>query len=376
MLKERLNVGEEAIDYFRASSLILKAGVKAGLSLYQIAIMCCRNDDMGEEPSLLERLTDMAGELAEQVVGNDQWHHATASRAVVDQLTPKRSSYVNPLGFKSRFPRSVSSGEFRTLSSQNSNDSDTKTGGSPPMAQSSGSSDSGNDSFVSGTGDQEDVEEWAQSLLEDSFVHMHVTPPRRSRRSSSVTSDDASNDSSGSPKGFWQVRPGSPPNGFLDEDSVNWSPEVTSHPTFQLGEEDPPLHAKDPLSRRRSVQFSEKVDQINHESGPTEEVFLLPPAVIEAPSTGLATTTAFKREDSSESNGMRRSKSYTPFTRSSSMEGDQHKLAQSAGLVGQGSSANMNSVEDREYTRTYFLKFIDLVISREMRRLVTENSEK
>ncbi|EEC48598.1 predicted protein, partial [Phaeodactylum tricornutum CCAP 1055/1] len=42
LLRERLSICEDAIDNFRASSLLLKAGVKAGLTLYDIAIMCCR----------------------------------------------------------------------------------------------------------------------------------------------------------------------------------------------------------------------------------------------------------------------------------------------------------------------------------------------
>ena len=47
MLKERLDIPKGALDYFRASSKILIQGVKAGLTLYEIAILCCRNDDAG-----------------------------------------------------------------------------------------------------------------------------------------------------------------------------------------------------------------------------------------------------------------------------------------------------------------------------------------
>ena len=47
MLKERLDLPKGALDYFRASSKILIQGVKAGLTLYEIAILCCRNDDAG-----------------------------------------------------------------------------------------------------------------------------------------------------------------------------------------------------------------------------------------------------------------------------------------------------------------------------------------
>ena len=368
MLKERLNICEEAIDYFRASSLILKAGVQAGLSLYQIAVMCCRNDVLGEEPSLLERLTDMAAELSQQVVENDQWHHTMASRAVVDQLTPHRMSYLAPFGFKGRFSRSVSSGEFRSLASGDSNLSETKLGGSPPMAQSSGSSDSGNDSCVDGVGDREEVDTWAHNILEDSFVQF-TTPPRRSQRSGSIESDDASNDSADSPRGFWRVRPGTPPDVMSDDGSISWSPFVSSHTGVELGEELPPLDLEPQGTRRRSVQFSENLE---HHSPQSE--FLLPPAVIEAPAS-VTSHVSFQRQESNDSSGMRRSKSYTAFSRTGSIDEEHPKLVQSAGPTVHA-SPKLKSLEDRENMRTYFLKFIDLVIARELRRVVIENSEK
>lgn len=51
VLRERLHIRSEALDYFRASSTLLKAGVKAGLTLYDIAVICCRNDDAGKTGS-------------------------------------------------------------------------------------------------------------------------------------------------------------------------------------------------------------------------------------------------------------------------------------------------------------------------------------
>jgi hypothetical protein len=136
----------------------------------------------------------------------------------VEQLTPKRISFLSPPGFSGRFTRSVSSGEFRNMSSRDSDASDSgltralaeseALTGSPPMAQSSGSSDSSADDID--CPEKEDVEEWAQNILEDSFVNvsMHISPPRRSNRSSSVGSDDGSSDSlSGSPQGILACSP-------------------------------------------------------------------------------------------------------------------------------------------------------------------------
>ena len=53
MLRERLHIPTEALDYFRASTMLLQAGVKAGMTLYDIAVLCCRNDDCGKLHLLL-----------------------------------------------------------------------------------------------------------------------------------------------------------------------------------------------------------------------------------------------------------------------------------------------------------------------------------
>lgn len=74
LLRERLNNCEEAVAYFRASSTLLKAGVASGLTLYDIAVLCYRNDNLAE--------FDMASELAHVAVENESWHHTCARRAV------------------------------------------------------------------------------------------------------------------------------------------------------------------------------------------------------------------------------------------------------------------------------------------------------
>ena len=148
---------------------------------------------------------------------------------------------------------------------------------------------------------------------------------------------------------------------------------MSSHTTIELGEEEPPLgsHA---IERRRSVQFSDAVEHFPHGYSHGSGEFLLPPAVIEAPSN-RATKVTFNRQDSTDSNGLRRSKSYTAFSRTGSMDEEQPKLVQSAAPIGAGPT-KLNSLEDHEHMRLYFHKFTSLVIARELRRMVTENSEK
>lgn len=48
MLKDKLDIPDAALDLFRISSKLLQQGVKVGLSLYEIACLCCRNDDAGK----------------------------------------------------------------------------------------------------------------------------------------------------------------------------------------------------------------------------------------------------------------------------------------------------------------------------------------
>jgi hypothetical protein len=49
LLKERLGFKNDVLDYFRASCHVLKSGVRAGLTLYEIASeILCRNDASGK----------------------------------------------------------------------------------------------------------------------------------------------------------------------------------------------------------------------------------------------------------------------------------------------------------------------------------------
>ena len=72
LLKDRLGIDDAALDLFRASSNLLIQGVKAGLTLYEIASKACRMDDNGEVTSRLERLLTAAAELSYSAVENER----------------------------------------------------------------------------------------------------------------------------------------------------------------------------------------------------------------------------------------------------------------------------------------------------------------
>ena len=90
LLKDVLKIGDgpnnKALYYFRASSMLLQAGVKAGLCLHDIANICCRNDNAGEIPSKLELIVDKSLELALLAIENGKWHPSFTSRALEHQI--------------------------------------------------------------------------------------------------------------------------------------------------------------------------------------------------------------------------------------------------------------------------------------------------
>uniref|UniRef100_A0A6U5NS36 Uncharacterized protein n=1 Tax=Grammatophora oceanica TaxID=210454 RepID=A0A6U5NS36_9STRA len=345
MLKERLNISEEALGYFRASSKLLQEGVKAGLSLYEIASMCCRNDNMGEHPSKLEQLTAMAQELATSAVENGRWHHSAASRALVDQLTPTAVDDRRLLLLGSE--RGSSTRLIKSASSANFSLSDGLSIGSTPvnvpgMMQSSGS-DSGSeeDDGVTSAGDA--MDEWAATIIAD--VSLDQSMGVQNRRGSPLTgvgSDDGSVLSS-SPQGFWHRSPA----GFLGDDSdqdddstsVIWSPNVSpaSHPDVQSDSISkrisfavpPPDFGNDSAYQSPTFQFAEQPSS-----------FLLPPPATVDVATVKATSTST----------MSRSRSYSAL---SSADRANSMMSQVSSKVGGDVWTN------------YLQKFVDLVIARE-----------
>jgi len=219
LLQESLQIGTEALDFFRASTKILQAGVKAGLTLYDIAIMCCRYDNAGEIPSKLEVLTSQAKDLSMCAIQNGRWSHAAASRAIAEQISPMPSAsshlLTNSSMGKSKSHANFSSFAFDLTTAEES----------PASAHTSGSEssssempDNNNDFNL----DQDDCQEWAAGIVAD--VDCLDSSYRRPRSLSENSLDSFSSFESpadhGSVNGFWRVRPGDTDIG----DNLSWTP--------------------------------------------------------------------------------------------------------------------------------------------------------
>jgi hypothetical protein len=90
---EQSHILGNALLYFRASSRLLQDGLKAGLSLYAIALCCYRddsNDPLGDpkELSPLELIVFKSTELASFVLDyTGDWNRSQARDAIVDELS-------------------------------------------------------------------------------------------------------------------------------------------------------------------------------------------------------------------------------------------------------------------------------------------------
>jgi len=405
MLQERLNICQEAVDYFRASSSLLKAGVRAGLTLYDIAIRCCRNDNSAEVPSMLEKLTDMASDLASAAIENERWHHTAASRALVEQLTPRhkrRGSMMSRLSSGSstgsRMSKSSSSAEFRVLQRDSllvdtlnkvASLREEDRSDSPAMAQSSASDDSSSEAVEDCVGTKEDdgdCEEWAASILIDVSVDQIIPRQLRGGRSGSIASDDGSSDGSAlssSPKGFWHVRPDSSPVPSCEDDgSLSSSPRnslssvCSDTPLTLLGDSSSAEFGKPQSSNNKTptVTFAASV----LEAAPGPYFAFKPMKAVSAPPScdgdGPAASSIFVHKENAglqtpllqrADSGMSRSKSYSAL--SAMMDGKAPMVSASASpAAASAAMASPAHAENYEIFRAYFEKFIDLVIVREV----------
>jgi hypothetical protein len=436
LLQERLNMQNDVLDYFRSSCQILKAGVRAGLTLYDICSeILCRNDPSGEIPSKLETLTSMASELATSAVHNGRFHHATASLALEEQLATRRGSLMGnqpsckfPTPFKARpVVRSASSSVFSQVASIGGESAFTdelskvdsafsgdffgsqcssRNNSNPPgMVQSSQSDNSDDDDLVSFTSDSPEENaagEWAaalvavadQSMDKDGAALAFGRDRSVSESSnSSSDSDDSSSSSSThdlskSPVGFWVVRPGSSSiedASQEDDEPICWTPSLQSsnHPVRDslLSEEDfnnphilsPSGFSASNLGKLLSESSSgpglatAALDESSHPSSNADDEFgpITPPSGQTLPT--VSCLSSFKPLKT-----MSRSISYSAFSSynnavapPSTGSKQPNKLFHSTAM-----RTSLSSAQEHDLFRTYFIKFVDLLVVRETERLV------
>jgi hypothetical protein len=375
LLQERFHLKTEAISYFRASSKLLQAGVQAGLTLYEIACMCCRNDDSGEVPSKLEALGSMASELASLAVGNGRFHHIDASRALAEQITSRTAVTQTPVFVPAKsglFRKSASSVTFSSFTGrEDSNnvaiDSDRHV---PAMTQSTVSDTSSEhgdtlveeneegDDWVVDSFEDDDCDKWAANTYTDISLNTSMIASLPKNRSTSIGSDDSStgdsdcsetNMLSKSPKGFWTVRPGSTKSCLQEKDTL-WTPEPS-----------PRLSVVQTLPRcsfRRPSSWGTPDNEEVHSSSQKSIHFPPPPPLMlekefsaEKDSTSPLTIkesssqTAFTEQ---KSRGLVRSKSLASF----SSQLDSKRF----------SSFGTPSLIEKEQYELNFIKFVDLLI--------------
>lgn len=421
LLQERLNMQDDVLDYFRSSCHILQSGVRAGLTLYEISSeILCRNDPSGEVPSKLETLTSMATELATSAVHNGRFHHATASLALEEQLSSRRSvmdqcsqpSCKFPTPFKPRpVVRSASSSVFSQVPSLGESaftdelskvdsafsadffdsHNSRKNSNPPGMVQSSQSDDSsaGDIDAVSLTSENPEdsaAGQWAAALIDQSMDKTSAAFLFGRDRSISESSDSSSSsggssckDLSKSPIGFWYVRPGSASlddNSQDDDEPICWTPslESSSHAICDsLLSEDP--HVLSPsgfsssnlgklLAESAVTGFNTSALDVSSHASSNADDELGPITTTDQASSTASNFTSFKPLKKT----MCRSMSYSAFSTYSTPAqntGSKSKLFLSTAM-----RTSLSSTHESDLFRTYFMKFVDLLVVRETERLL------
>jgi hypothetical protein len=94
-----IGISGMAINYFYASSTLLQEGVRAGLSLQDIAVCCYRNTDVylePKDPSPLEVIVFRALELLTSLLKTDGRCYSAASRAISGAIVQASNSPQPP----------------------------------------------------------------------------------------------------------------------------------------------------------------------------------------------------------------------------------------------------------------------------------------
>ena len=356
----------------------------------------------------------MASDIAKSAVDNGRWHHAAASRALEQQLSPEngcfglRPSTSPSKGINGRSSRRSSDGLsiFKSASSVNFSSFSDSLNQKDPISSSSTDNDdgydlrgihskplptflahsSGSESSSDAEGDNEEKEEeeeecekWAADFIAGTLDL--VSTPRSIRRqraisfvdsdsssSSSSSSDDSNSNSddsselSKSPQGFWFVPPSASKTRGDLEDTV-WTPEVSPNSSHRNMDDD-----GFSLDRERCVKFDSSV--------------LLRPSGLKSELSSLSLgeqVESTHQNDSKESDGtdentgnqfssdipdsplrapmtMKRSQSYSAFSFK--------RISDSSSSNPSATRGSQSTISSDEYEK-YYQKFIDLLIDRE-----------
>lgn len=297
------------------------------MSLYEIAILCCRNDDLGEVPSKLERLTQMATELATSAVHNGRWHHAAASRAIAEQLSPRPVAWSS----SSTMPRFLKSASSADMTSFIPPDTPDEGGDDAPGMAHSSVSDASSDVGDEGDEniDREECDEWAAAVVAD------LDQNKLNEVDISTNREDDSFLSS-SPKGFWVTRPGESLCNDSDDDTITWSPHVSPRNTKLL-------------SADHLFPLVPKVTFLD----PLVGSLILPPAA--SLQTNSPSPILYMRPPSKSTSGISKSQSFAAF----------HSLSTVSNISTSIHSKAQAPDDDSDAWKGYFSKFVDLVIERE-----------
>jgi hypothetical protein len=357
-LREVFNIDQKAIDYFRASSRLLKLGISKGLTLYDIACMCCRNDNLGELPSRLEALFSMAADLAELAIENGRWHHSTASKALTEQIALNSGSLLGTPRMGSKMRKVASSVEFGQATNGLAGLQLMERDETLPGMVNSSASDSSSDTDQ---GDQDETEQWAAEMVLDVSMDKSMSITKtRSGRSMSIESDGSSDSSN---QGFWQISPRDDSDDD-DDDDHSWSssesadetssfPDVPDSPDkrFRRLSMTPLFNAKVPMDAlsnlaiptyRGPSKVKFDTETIEFDPVPSYEVDTKPEEPLEIPEVPPP---ALK---------MKRSQSYSGLSSASSTASKARK-----------DLTDMDRSDHHDLYRKYFTSFVDTCISQE-----------
>jgi len=407
ILKDVLKIRPKALDFFRASSMLLQAGVRAGLCLYDIAHLCCRNDNNGEVPSKLEMLIEKSFELAISAVENGKWHHSAASRALEHQLATCNSPEEEEPAYKNRLSSPFRSKRVLLKSASSVDLSEEKRKAdvsgatlfaayqrqhdsihSLPDSENTSGSDSDScccdvlDDTIADShylvssedleqDDHDDCEQWAASVIAD----VSLDPPPRNRSfSDSSSSNGGESNLSQSPAGFWQVRPGSirtsTTRGHLK--SVSWSAldsQSGSCSSMANNYDGAPNNNDDDDVISNSESPTSVTNAVLGLLASAGNGTISPISSLSTPKTILSPPTSLQ-ERQKTSEVMKRSQSYCALSLApaSGSRGKNINISKSAIRGGNKCSTSLlrSNTADHDQLHEYYLKFIDLLITREI----------